>query len=34
MVIKSEVDISIVEVSDLIETFFAKLREKKESSLR
>ena len=34
MVIKSEVNISIVEVSDLIETFFAKLREKKGYPLR
>ena len=28
MTIKSEVNISIVEVSDLIEIFFQKLREK------
>ena len=33
MTIKSEINISIVEVSDLIEIFFQKLRENKESHL-
>ena len=34
MVIKSEVNISIVEASDLIEIFFQKLRDKKYTQVR
>ena len=34
MIIKSEMNISIVEVSDLVEIFFEKLREKKEFKIK